>query len=200
MASTIAALCTDCWQINSKGSVVLSTRCRGLWRECVWDQFVKLWTCDVFASYLNPHPAAIILTRTLLITSSMASAGAFLCLLLGLKYFSCCRKPLAKQHCLHLAAGLFFLVGISTSAGALRYCVYVYSLHRFEVSLNIPGFPGFEYGYSLWLAVGGSLGAIAAAGGSCYEVLSEEDPRANAAKGVAGSGCPAGTDTVRTYV
>lgn len=43
-------------QINSKGSVVLSTRCRGLWRECVWDKFVKIWTCDVFNSYLNPHP------------------------------------------------------------------------------------------------------------------------------------------------
>ncbi|XP_044852540.1 claudin-16-like isoform X1 [Mauremys mutica] len=228
-------------QINSKGSVVLSTRCRGLWRECVWDKFVKIWTCDVFSSYLNPHPAAIILTRTLLITSSIASAGAFLCLLLGFKYFSCCQEPLAKQHWLCLAAGLFFLVGawhtsgptqthseprqqtggfafwglpqdcgnhrvlcfvsgISTSVGVTRYCVYVYSLHQYEVSLKIPGFPSFEYGYSLWMAVGGSLGAIVAAGVSCYEVLFKKDPRANAVKAVAGSGCTAGMDIVRTYV
>ncbi|XP_065431206.1 claudin-16-like [Chrysemys picta bellii] len=202
MASTITSLCTDCWQINSKGSVVLSTRCRGLWRECVWDKFVKIWTCDVFSSYLNPHPAAVILTRTLLITSSIASAGAFLCLLLGFKYFSCCQEPLAKQQWLCLAAGLFFLVGISTSVGVIRYCVYVYSLHQYEVSLKIPGFPSFEYGYSLWMAVGGSLGAIAAAGVSCYEVLFKKDPRANAnaMKEVSGSGCTAGMDIVRTYV
>ncbi|CAM4654396.1 unnamed protein product [Lepidochelys olivacea] len=200
VASTITSLCTDCWQINSKGSVVLSTRCRGLWRECVWDKFVKIWTCDVFNSYLNPHPAAIILTRTLLITSSIASAGAFLCLLLGSEYLSCCQGPLAKQRCLRLAAGLFFLVGISTSVGVVRYCVYVYSLHQYEVSLKIPGFPSFECGYSLWMAVGGSLGAIVAAAVSCYEVLFTKDPRANAVTEVAESGCTAGLDVVRTYV
>ncbi|XP_067422873.1 claudin-16-like [Emydura macquarii macquarii] len=202
MASIITSLCTDCWQINSKGSVVLSTRCRGLWRECVWDKFVKIWTCDIFSSYLNPHPAAIVLTRTLLVVSSIASAGAFLCLLLGFKYFSYCQEPLAKRHCLRLAAGLFFLAGISTSVGVIRFCVYVYSMHQYEMSLKIPGFPSFEYGYSLWMAVGGSLGAIVAAGTLCSEVLFEKDPRANATKEVIGSGRAAGMDIVRvcTYV
>lgn len=68
------------------------------------------------------------------------------------------------------------------------------------MSLKIPGFPSFEYGYSLWMAVGGSLGAIVAAGVSCYEVLFTKDPRANAVKEVAESGCAAGLDIVRTYV
>ncbi|KAM3921403.1 claudin-16-like [Leptodactylus fuscus] len=176
MASTIAALMTDCWQINSKGSVMLSTRCKGLWRECVWDRFVKIWTCDVFSSYLNPHPATIVLTRALIIISSIMSAFAFCFLILGFKNFSWCQDTSTKLQCLRLTSGLYFLVGMSSSAAIIRYCIYVYHVHQYEVSLKIPGFPSFEYGYSLWMAVGGNLGAITTAAITCYLGLHKKIP------------------------
>ncbi|XP_030041581.1 claudin-16 isoform X2 [Microcaecilia unicolor] len=200
MASTIASLWTDCWQINSKGSVVLSTRCRGLWRECVWDKFVKIWTCDVYSSYLNPHPVTIIVTRALIITSSIVGPVAFICLLLGFKYFICCQELFSKQQFLALSAGLYFLVGISSSAGIIRYCIYVYYVHQYEVSLKIPGFPSFEYGYSLWMAVGGSLGAITTAVLSCYQVLRKQKPRTDVIKELNASKYSGGLEAVKTYV
>ncbi|XP_069098563.1 claudin-16-like [Pleurodeles waltl] len=186
--------------INSKGSVVLSTRCKGLWRECVWDKFVKIWTCDVFSSYLNPHPGSIILTRSLIITSSIVSVMAFLFLLLGFKHFSVCHDSLTKQQYLQLSAAFYFLVGISSCAGIVRYCVYVYHVHQYEVSLKIPGFPSFEYGYSLWMAVGGSLGAITTAIISCYEVIHKKKPKATANNELIESENALVPDTLRTYV
>ncbi|XP_053308392.1 claudin-16-like [Spea bombifrons] len=196
MASTIAALWTDCWQINSKGSVMLSIRCKGLWKECVWDRFVKIWTCDGFSSYLNPHPAAIVLARALIITSSLTSVMAFFFLVFGSKNFNFCQDTSTKLQCLRLSSGLFFLVGISSSAGVIRYCVYVYFIHQYEVSLKIPGFPGFEYGYSLWMAAGGGLGAIATAIATCCLTRYKKKPLADI-KGNAGSD---GLEVTKTYV
>ncbi|XP_054857227.1 claudin-16-like [Eublepharis macularius] len=195
---TIGSLWTDCWQVNSKGSVVLSMRCRGLWGECVWDKFVKIWTCDVFSSYLNPHPAAIILTRACLITSAVAGIGAFLCLLSGCRYFSCCQGPtIAKHRCLCLSVGFYLFAGLMTCVGVIRYCVYVFSQHQYEVSLSIPGFPSFEYGYSLWMAVASNLAAITAAFAAYYEVQLIKTPGStNPVKEHAGSGI----GTVHTYV
>ncbi|XP_078496526.1 claudin-16-like [Lissotriton helveticus] len=187
-------------KINSKGSVVLSTRCKGLWRECVWDKFVKIWTCDVFSSYLNPHPGSIILTRSLIITSSIVSVMAFVFLLLGFKHFSVCHDSLTKQQYLQLSAAFYFLVGISSCAGIVRYCVYVYHVHQYEVSLKIPGFPSFEYGYSLWMAVGGSLGAIATAILSCYEVVHKKKPKGTVNNELIESEHALVPDTLRTYV
>ncbi|XP_056398286.1 claudin-16-like [Hyla sarda] len=198
MASTIAALLTDCWQINSKGSVMLSTRCRGLWRECVWDRFVKIWTCDAFSSYLNPHPATIVLTRALIIVSSIISVFAFVFLILGLKNFIWCRDPSANLQCLRLASGLYFLVGMSSSAAIIRYCIYVYHVHQYEVSLKIPGFPSFEYGYSLWMAVGGNLGAVTMAAITCHQGVHHKNPTVKEGKTESRqSECP---DVLKTYV
>ncbi|KAH1175690.1 hypothetical protein KIL84_022215, partial [Mauremys mutica] len=36
-------------------SVGLSSRCWGLWSECVFDNMANLWTCDIPISYLNEH-------------------------------------------------------------------------------------------------------------------------------------------------
>ncbi|XP_053256416.1 claudin-16-like [Podarcis raffonei] len=166
---TVGAICTDCWQVNSKGSVVLSMRCRGLWGECVWDKFVKIWTCDVFSSYLNPHPGAIIIARASLITSAIAGAAAFICLLSGCPYFRCFQEATAKWRCLCLSTGCYLFAGFLSCIGVIRYCLYVFFQHQYEVSLSIPGFPSFEYGYSLWMAVAGGLAAIAAAVTSYYE-------------------------------
>ncbi|XP_041130872.1 claudin-16-like isoform X1 [Polyodon spathula] len=174
VGGTVASLYTDCWQINSKGSVMLSIRCRGLWRECVWDKFVKIWTCDIFSSYLNPHPATIVVTRSLMITSSIASVAAFLCLLLGFRHFHYCRDAMMRRRLQRLAAALYFLVGVSSTGAIIRYCVYVYHIHQYEVSLKIPGFPSFEYGYSLWTAVGATLAALSSAIISTYESCFKE--------------------------
>ncbi|XP_020655662.3 claudin-16-like [Pogona vitticeps] len=166
---TVGSLCTDCWQVNSKGSVVLSMRCRGLWGECVWDKFVKIWTCDVYSSYLNPHPAAIVITRASLITSAVAGAAAFLCLLFGCRYFDCFLGATAKRRCLYLSMAFYLLAGLLSCVGVIRYSMYVFSQHQYEVSLRIPGFPSFEYGYSLWVAIAGNLAAFLAAVTLYYE-------------------------------
>ncbi|XP_063001483.1 claudin-16-like [Elgaria multicarinata webbii] len=193
---TIGSLCTDCWQVNSKGSVMLSVRCRGLWGECVWDKFVKIWTCDVFSSYLNPHPAAMITARASLITSAVAGAVAFLCLLSGCRYFSCGLQAPVKRRCLYLSVGCYLFAGLLSCFGVIRYCMYVFSQHQYEVSLNIPGFPSFEYGYSLWMAAAGDLAALVAAVTSYYEAVLMKAPGANLAKEMAADG----TGAACTYV
>ncbi|MBN3284874.1 CLD16 protein, partial [Polyodon spathula] len=114
---------------------MLSIRCRALWRECVWDKFVKIWTCDIFSSYLNPHPATIVVTRSLMITSSIVSVAAFLCLLLGFRHFHYCRDAMMRRRLQRLAAALYFLVGVSSTGAIIRYCVYVYHIHQYEVNV-----------------------------------------------------------------
>ncbi|XP_033898431.2 claudin-16-like isoform X1 [Acipenser ruthenus] len=196
VGGTIASLYTDCWQINSKGSVMLSIRCRGLWRECVWDKFVKIWTCDIFSSYLNPHPATIVVTRSLMITSSIASVAAFLCLLLGFRHFHYCKDAMRRRQLQRLAAALYFLVGVFSTGAIIRYCVYVYYIHQYEVSLKIPGFPGFEYGYSLWTAVGATLGALSSAVISTYESCCKKIKNEDGTK----EGPSQAKQTISTYV
>ncbi|XP_062822965.1 claudin-16-like [Anolis carolinensis] len=169
LLSLIGALWMDCWQVNSKGSVVLSLRCRGLWGECVWDKFVKIWTCDVFGSYLNPQPEAILVTRIAAIVSAIAAAAALLCLLCGCQYFQCLSAGIAKRHWLLSSVGFSLVAGLSSCVGVTRYGIYVFAQHQYEVSLRIPGFPSFEYGASLWLAVAGNLSAFFAAGASYLE-------------------------------
>ncbi|XP_077168669.1 claudin-16-like [Paroedura picta] len=183
----VGSLCTDCWQVNSKGSVVLSMRCRGLWGECVWDKFVKIRTCDVFSSYLNPHPAAIVLTRAFVITSAVAGIGAFLCLLLGCRHFRCCQEPTARHRCLCFSVGFYLFSGFTSSVGVIRYGVYVFSQHQYEVSLRIPGFPSFEYGYSLWMAVAGNLAALLAAFTTYWDARLLKTPSTSPAKEHAGN-------------
>ncbi|KAJ8400699.1 hypothetical protein AAFF_G00394680 [Aldrovandia affinis] len=91
------------------------------------------------------------------------SLVAFLFLLLGFRHFRYCTEDRNRRQLQRLSAGVNFLVGLSTAAGVVAYSTHVYQRHQFEVSLNIPGFPGFEYGYSLWLAAAASLSAIATA-------------------------------------
>ncbi|XP_068098257.1 claudin-16-like [Hyperolius riggenbachi] len=184
--------------INSKGSVMLSTRCKGLWRECVWDRFVKIWTCDVFSSYLNPHPATIVLTRTLIITSSILSVSGFLLLICAVKNINCCQDANSKRLCLRLSFAMYVLTGMSSSAAIIRYCIYVYHLHQYEVSLKIPGFPSYEYGYSLWMAIGGDLTGIATAIITGY--LSLYKKKHNSNKETTEEGHPRGLDVLKTYV
>ncbi|XP_058849030.1 claudin-16-like isoform X3 [Acipenser ruthenus] len=175
---------------------MLSIRCRGLWRECVWDKFVKIWTCDIFSSYLNPHPATIVVTRSLMITSSIASVAAFLCLLLGFRHFHYCKDAMRRRQLQRLAAALYFLVGVFSTGAIIRYCVYVYYIHQYEVSLKIPGFPGFEYGYSLWTAVGATLGALSSAVISTYESCCKKIKNEDGTK----EGPSQAKQTISTYV
>ncbi|KAM5141540.1 claudin-16-like isoform 1-T1 [Mantella aurantiaca] len=179
---------------------MLSTRCKGLWQECVWDRFVKIWTCDAFSSYLNAHPASIVLTRALIITSSIISVLAFLFLIFGFENFNWGQDRATKLQCLRLSSGLFFFTGISSSAAIIRYCIYVYHIHQYEVSLKIPGFPSFEYGYSLWIVVGGNLGAFASALITCYLSCHKKKLNSTTSKENSKAGCPEGPDVLKTYV
>ncbi|XP_067329021.1 claudin-16-like [Anolis sagrei] len=190
----LGSLWMDCWQVNSKGSVGLSLRCRGLWGECVWDKFVKIWTCDVFGSYLNPQPEAILVTRIAVIVSVIAAAAALLCLVSGCQYFQCLWAGIAKQRCLISSLALSLVAGLSSCVGVTRYGIYVFAQHQYEVSLKIPGFPSFEYGASLWLAMAGNLSAFFAAGASYLEMASgTTSPSASPGKTLPGN-------TACTYV
>ncbi|KAG8538041.1 hypothetical protein GDO81_023388 [Engystomops pustulosus] len=87
---------------------------------------------------------------------------------------------------------------MSSSAAIIRYCVYVYHVHQYEVSLKIPGFPSFEYGYSLWMAVGGNLGAITTAAITCYLGLHKKKSTMKEDK--AENQNLEGPDVLKTYV
>ncbi|XP_074153976.1 claudin-16 isoform X2 [Sminthopsis crassicaudata] len=52
----IVATWTDCWMVNADDSLEVSTKCRGLWWECVTNAFDGIRTCDEYDSILAEHP------------------------------------------------------------------------------------------------------------------------------------------------
>ncbi|KAK2090871.1 Claudin-16 [Saguinus oedipus] len=75
----IVATWTDCWMVNADDSLEffvlesgsrtfksvsnkVSTKCRGLWWECVTNAFDGIRTCDEYDSILAEHPYTISLS------------------------------------------------------------------------------------------------------------------------------------------
>ncbi|XP_012495373.1 PREDICTED: LOW QUALITY PROTEIN: claudin-16 [Propithecus coquereli] len=52
----IVATWTDCWMVNADDSLEVSTKCRGLWWECVTNAFDGIRTCDEYDSIFAEHP------------------------------------------------------------------------------------------------------------------------------------------------
>uniref|UniRef100_A0A2I3RQM3 Claudin n=1 Tax=Pan troglodytes TaxID=9598 RepID=A0A2I3RQM3_PANTR len=52
----IVATWTDCWMVNADDSLEVSTKCRGLWWECVTNALDGIRTCDEYDSILAEHP------------------------------------------------------------------------------------------------------------------------------------------------
>ncbi|KAJ6658762.1 hypothetical protein lerEdw1_019683 [Lerista edwardsae] len=156
---------SDCWRQDAKdplSSVGLSNRCRGLWSECVFDNVADLWTCDIPISYLSEHPAVLVATRVLVISSSFLALAALAPFIAGMKCTNLIHDRVPQKYKFSLAAGsLFFLGGLSGAIAVLWYGIDTVQKYKLEVSFGIPGVT-YELGYSYWMAAAGTACASSA--------------------------------------
>ncbi|KAM9299316.1 claudin-16-like [Gastrophryne carolinensis] len=164
---------TDCWRQDAKdhlSSIGLSSRCRGLWSECLHDHMANIWTCDIPLSYLNDHPVPLVVTRALIIVNGFLSIAAIPLLVLGMKCMIAISKEDDLKRKISRAAGIILLLG-GLSEPVLASCLFVHNFNmnyitygkalyskQFKVVLDIPGVT-YELGYSYWLAVA-SVGCV----------------------------------------
>ncbi|KAI1235886.1 hypothetical protein IHE44_0001977 [Lamprotornis superbus] len=150
--------------------LLVSTKCRGLWWECVTNVFDGIQTCDEYDSIYAEHSGIMIcfcptvklvLTRAMMITADILSGFGFLFLVLGL---DCVKflpdEPLIKLRICLVSGVLLLLAGLPGITGSVWYAVDVYversSLLFHNVFLGIQ----YKFGWSCWLGMAGSLGCI----------------------------------------
>ncbi|XP_020820316.1 claudin-16 [Phascolarctos cinereus] len=159
----IVATGTDCWMVDADDSVEVSSRCRGLWWECVTNSFDGIRTCDDYDSILAEHPLKLVATRALMITANILAALGFLSLLLGLhcvKFLP--NEPLVKARMCFVAGIFLAMAGVPGIIGSLWYAIDVYVertsliLHDIFVGLQ------YKFGWSCWLGMAGALGCLLA--------------------------------------
>ncbi|XP_069473553.1 claudin-16 isoform X2 [Ambystoma mexicanum] len=157
----IVATWTDCWMENADDSLEVSTKCRGLWWECVTNAFDGIRTCDEYDSILAEHPLKLVVTRGLMITADILAGFGFIILLLGLD----CVKFLKDEPTIKLricfVAGITLLIGgIPGIIGSVWYAIDVYVERSSLVFHNV--FLGIQYkfGWSCWLGMVGSMGCF----------------------------------------
>ncbi|XP_075047156.1 claudin-16-like [Mixophyes fleayi] len=154
--SFIVCSATDCWRVDAKdpySSVGLSSRCRGLWSECVYDYMANIWTCDIPVSYLGEHPVVVVVTRALVIVNGFLSVAAVPVLILGMKCTRVGSSVDNRKLRFSRAAGIMLLIGgVSGGAAIFWYAIDTALKYRTEVVLTVPGIT-YELGYSYWLAV-----------------------------------------------
>ncbi|XP_030072144.1 claudin-16 [Microcaecilia unicolor] len=157
----IVATWTDCWMENADDSLEVSTKCRGLWWECVTNAFDGIRTCDEYDSLYADHPLKLVVTRGLMITADILAGFGFIILLLGLD----CVKFLPDEPAIKLricfVAGIILLIGgIPGIIGSIWYAIDVYVERSSLVFHNV--FLGIQYkfGWSCWLGMVGSLGCF----------------------------------------
>ncbi|XP_069802721.1 claudin-16-like [Dendropsophus ebraccatus] len=153
--SLIVCSATDCWREDAKdpySSVGLSSRCRGLWSECVYDNMANIWTCDIPISYLSQHAVVLVVTRALVIINGMLSLAATPVLILGMKCTSIVQWGGDYKMRLCKAAGIMLLLGgVSGGVAVFWYAIDTAIKYRTEVILAVPGIT-YELGYSYWFA------------------------------------------------
>ncbi|KAM9362161.1 claudin-16-like [Symphorus nematophorus] len=152
----IAAAGKDCWRQGAKDqltSVGLSSRCRGLWGECVHDSLVGLRTCDVSVSYMENLPADLLAMRVALVWMCVASVFSILIMIPGLRCTTLIPGVQAQGRLLQASGALCLCGGVCGAAGLLWYGVDTYTRYKQEVTLGMPGIT-FEFGLSYWLMVG----------------------------------------------
>ncbi|XP_068089427.1 claudin-16 [Hyperolius riggenbachi] len=137
----------------------VSTKCRGLWWECVTNAFDGITTCDEYDSIYAEHPVKLVATRSFMITADILASFGFIFLLLGLD----CIKLLTDESHIKLqicyVAGVILIIGgVSGIIGSVWYAIDVYVERSTLVMYNI--FLGIQYkfGWSCWLGIIGSLG------------------------------------------
>ncbi|OWK62225.1 Claudin-16 [Lonchura striata] len=90
----------------------VSTKCRGLWWECVTNVFDGIQTCDEYDSIYAEHSVKLVLTRAMMITADLLSGFGFLFLVLGL---DCVKflpdEPLIKLR-ICLVSGVMLLLAV----------------------------------------------------------------------------------------
>lgn len=159
----IVATWTDCWMVNADDSLEVSTKCRGLWWECVTNAFDGIRTCDEYDSIYAEHPLKLVVTRALMITADILAGFGFITLLLGL---DCVKflpdEPHIKVRLCFVAGTILLIAGTPGIIGSVWYAVDVYVERSSLVLHNI--FLGIQYkfGWSCWLGMAGSLGCFLA--------------------------------------
>uniref|UniRef100_A0A8D0H0L5 Claudin 16 n=1 Tax=Sphenodon punctatus TaxID=8508 RepID=A0A8D0H0L5_SPHPU len=157
----IAATWTDCWMVNADDSLEVSTKCRGLWWECVTNVFDGITTCDEYDSIYAEHPLKLVVTRAMMILADVLAGFGFTFLLLGL---DCVKFLLDESHVktrICFVSGVALLIGgIPGIIGSVWYAVGVYVERSSLIVHNV--FLGIQYkfGWSCWLGMAGSLGCI----------------------------------------
>ncbi|KAJ7415023.1 Claudin-16 [Pitangus sulphuratus] len=148
------------WLLFSAGKRV-STKCRGLWWECVTNVFDGIQTCDEYDSIYAEHPVKLVLTRAMMITADILAGFGFLFLVLGL---DCVKflpdEPLIKLRICLVSGVMLLLAGLPGITGSVWYAVDVYVERSSLVFHNV--FLGIQYkfGWSCWLGMAGSLGCF----------------------------------------
>uniref|UniRef100_A0A8C8B1F0 Claudin-16 n=1 Tax=Otus sunia TaxID=257818 RepID=A0A8C8B1F0_9STRI len=157
----IASTWTDCWMVNADDSLEVSTKCRGLWWECVTNVFDGIQTCDEYDSIFAEHPVKLVLTRAMMITADILAGFGFLFLVLGL---DCVKflpdEPLIKLRICLVSGVMLLIAGLPGITGSVWYAVDVYVERSSLVFHNV--FLGIQYkfGWSCWLGMAGSLGCF----------------------------------------
>uniref|UniRef100_A0A7M4F160 Claudin n=1 Tax=Crocodylus porosus TaxID=8502 RepID=A0A7M4F160_CROPO len=152
----ITAAWTDCRMVNIDDLLEVSTKCRGLWWECITSVFDGIQTCDEYGSMLAEHPVKLVLTRAMMITADILAGFGFTFLLLGQ------RATHGNLTYLTVLSGdlLSCPAGIPGLLGSVRYAIGVYversSLALHNVFLGIQ----YKFGWSCWLGMAGSLGCF----------------------------------------
>ncbi|NXG25153.1 CLD16 protein, partial [Grallaria varia] len=157
----ITSTWTDCWMVNADDSLEVSTKCRGLWWECVTNVFDGIQTCDEYDSIYAEHPVKLVLTRAMMITADILAGFGFLFLVLGL---DCVKflpdEPLIKLRICLVSGVMLLIAGLPGITGSVWYAVDVYVERSSLVFHNV--FLGIQYkfGWSCWLGMAGSLGCF----------------------------------------
>ncbi|XP_056398919.1 claudin-16-like isoform X2 [Hyla sarda] len=158
--SFIVCSATDCWREDAKdpySSVGLSSRCRGLWSECVYDNMANVWTCDIPISFLSEHAVVLVVTRALVIVNGILSIAVTPVLILGMKCTNIVHWGGDHKTRLCKAAGIMLLLGgVSGGIAVFWYAIDTALKYRTEVILAVPGIT-YELGYSYWFAASSAL-------------------------------------------
>ncbi|XP_049631984.1 claudin-16 [Suncus etruscus] len=158
----VVATWTDCWMENADDSLEVSTKCRGLWWECVTNAFDGIRTCDEYDSILAEHPLKLVVTRALMITADILAGFGFVTLLLGLNCVKFLPDEYIKIRICFVAGTTLLIAGAPGIIGSVWYAADVYVERSSLVLHNI--FLGIQYkfGWSCWLGMSGSLGCFLA--------------------------------------
>ncbi|KAB0364321.1 hypothetical protein FD754_008477 [Muntiacus muntjak] len=178
----VVATWTDCWMVNADDSLEVSTKCRGLWWECVTNAFDGIRTCDEYDSILAEHSLKLVVTRALMITADILAGFGFITLLLGL---DCVKflpdEPYIKVRICFVAGTTLLIAGAPGIIGSVWYAVDVYVERSSLVLHNIFLGNQYKFGWSCWLGMAGSLGCFLAGAilTCCLSLFKDVGPERN---------------------